>query len=170
MMLARSWLLHCPKLKIQELLSKCLQCPPSDVIMLQWKMGCQTKTRRVWFPHERTGNHSCEKLQIADAQKGMIRNQDMNSSNHLLVCSSFSRVHAYLSTPRDLKRTFAGKVKVVVRFFPGKKKNHQTKHFPSSTSHPSVHQSGKGETRASPTGWQSQDIPDQHQSTEIDSP
>lgn len=121
-MLARSWLLHCPKLKIQELLSKCLQCPPSDVIMLQWKMGCQTKTRRVWFPHERTGNHSCEKLQIADAQKGMIRNQDMNSSNHLLVCSSFSRVHAYLSTPRDLKKTFAGKVKVVVRFFPGKKK------------------------------------------------
>ena len=130
--------LHCPKLKIRHLLSKCLQCPPSDVIMLQWKMGCQTKTRRVWFPHERTGNHSCEKLQqIADAEKGMIRNQDMNSSNHLVVCSSFSRVHAYLSTPKDLKKTFARKVKMVVRFSREKKKS-SNKHFPSSTSHPSV--------------------------------
>lgn len=46
-MRARSWLLHCPKLKIQELLSKCLQCPPSDVIMLQWKWD--VKPRRDEF-------------------------------------------------------------------------------------------------------------------------
>ena len=133
--------------------------------MLQWKMGCQTKTRRVWFPHERTGNHSCEKLQqIADAQNGMIRNQDMNSSNHLFVCSSFSRVHAQRTSKKPCWKGESSP------FFLGKK-NHQTSislHPPLIR--PSV-QSGKvGETRASPTGWQSQDIPDQHQSTEIDSP
>ena len=108
------------------------------------KWDVKPKTRRVWFPHERTGNHSCEKLQqIADAEKGMIRNQDMNSSNHLFVCSSFSRVHAYLSTQKDLKTPLLERWKWSV--FPGQK-NSSNKHFPSPA--PSVRQSVRYETRA----------------------
>ena len=71
----------------------------------------------------------------------MIRNQDMSSSNNLLVCSSFSRVHAYLSTPKDLKKTLLERWKWSWKFSRAKK-NPSNKHFPSSTAHPSVRQSG----------------------------